>query len=109
VTTPPLPTSPVNTTAPAQPTVPVPRDVTYRGNSASLSVKSKAALTSLIAKLVKGASVTIVGYAYHDARLAQKRADLVASYLRSVISIHVRIKIVTSSAVGHVMILTTKE
>jgi outer membrane protein OmpA-like peptidoglycan-associated protein len=108
VTTP-LPTSPVNTTPPAQPTVPVPRDVTYLGNNASLSIKSKAVLTSLAGKLVRGASVTIVGYAYHDVRLAEKRADLVASYLRTLIAIHVRIRIVTSSTVGHVMILTTKE
>jgi len=96
-------------TAPSPPTsVPIPRDLTYAGNSDVLTSKSKTLLLVLISKLKSGASLTVTGYAHDDAALAKDRATLVADFLRDHLSLHVSIKMVTTSAIGRVMVVTTK-
>jgi outer membrane protein OmpA-like peptidoglycan-associated protein len=89
-------------------TVPVPREVTYSGNASALSAKAKTVLTALAKKLERGASVTVTGYAYHNATLARLRAKVVADYLESKVGIHVTIKIVTTSVVGKVNVITER-
>ena len=65
-------------------------------------------LSALAKKLSAGGSVTIIGYAHDDKSLARKRAEAAASYLLQRVSVHVSIKVVTSSNVGKVMLVTTK-
>ena len=110
--TPPVTTTPTTPTAPA-PTpsisIPTPREVTYDANSRALSATAKNVLSALAKKLVKGGSVTVVGYAHDDATLARKRAEVVASYLAAKVAVHVSIKIVTTSTVNKVMVITTRQ
>jgi outer membrane protein OmpA-like peptidoglycan-associated protein len=83
--------------------------VTYDANSRALSATAKNVLSALAKKLVKGGSVTVVGYAHDDATLARKRAEVVARYLAAKVAVHVSIKIVTTSTVNKVMVITTRQ
>ena len=65
-------------------------------------------LSALAKRLTAGGSITIIGYAHDDKALAHKRASVVANYLSRIVSVHVSIKIVTTSTVSKVMIVTTK-
>jgi outer membrane protein OmpA-like peptidoglycan-associated protein len=88
--------------------IPTPREVTYAGNSTALSLRAKDVLSALVKKLSTGGSITIIGYAYDDKALARERADVVANFLTQHVSVHVSIKIITTSTVAKVMIVTTK-
>ncbi len=65
-------------------------------------------LSALAKRLTAGGSITIVGYAHDNTALARKRALAVANYLTRLVSVHVSIKIVTTSTISKVMIVTTK-
>ncbi|MGH3732944.1 MAG: carboxypeptidase regulatory-like domain-containing protein, partial [Acidimicrobiales bacterium] len=80
------PTPPV-TPSPAQ--VPVPRETTYRTNASALNARDKSVLTALSKVLEPGDSVTIMGFAYHDATLARKRASIVANFLKDLLKVHI--------------------
>jgi outer membrane protein OmpA-like peptidoglycan-associated protein len=88
--------------------IPTPREVTYSGDSTALSPKAKDVLSALVKRLARGGSITIVGYALDDPTLARERADVVAKFLAHLLSVHVTIKIVTTSSVAKVMVVTTK-
>jgi outer membrane protein OmpA-like peptidoglycan-associated protein len=107
---PPVTTSPTPPVSPPTSTasIPTPREVTYTGNSTVLSLKAKDVLSALFKKLSAGGSITIIGYAYDDKALARARADVVANFLTQHVSVHVSIKIVTTSTVAKTMIVTTK-
>jgi hypothetical protein len=103
----PTPTPPVvpPTTAASNPT---PREVTYTGNSTVLSLRAREVLSALAKKLSSGGSITVIGYAYDNKTLARARADVVAKFLEQHVSLHVTIKVITTSTVAKVMIATTK-
>jgi hypothetical protein len=88
--------------------VPVPREVTYSGTGFVLSAKAKVLLSELVRKLVRGASVSVVGYAHDDSALARKRALVVVDFLKSRIAIHVIWRAVTDGEVGRVTVTTLK-
>jgi outer membrane protein OmpA-like peptidoglycan-associated protein len=115
--TPPAPPAAPPVTSPGTPpvvqpvsvvSIPTPREVTYPGDSTTLSPKAKDVLTALVKKLSRGGSVTIIGYAYGNKTLARERAEAVAKYLAQLVSVHVTIKIVTTSTVAKVMVVTSK-
>jgi outer membrane protein OmpA-like peptidoglycan-associated protein len=82
--------------------------VTYFANSVSLSANARTVLGALGKKLEKGARVTVVGYAHHDAALAKKRAMIVAQFLENRVAIHVTLKLSTASFLAKVLVTTTK-
>jgi len=73
-----------------------------------LSLRAKDVLNALVKKLSAGDAITIIGYAHDDKALARRRAVVVANFLLRRISVHVSIKIVTTSTVNKVMVITTK-
>lgn len=96
--------TPVTPTA----SIPTPREVTYAKDSTGLSPRAKDVLSALAKRLSRGGSVTVVGYAYGDKALARMRADRVATFLTQQLSVHVTVKVVTTSTVDKVMVITTK-
>jgi outer membrane protein OmpA-like peptidoglycan-associated protein len=88
--------------------LPVPRDVTYSGTSIALSPEAKALLVELANKLVRGSSVSVVGYARGNATLARERALVVIDFLKSRVAIRVSWRIVTSDEVGRATVTTLK-
>jgi outer membrane protein OmpA-like peptidoglycan-associated protein len=111
VTTTPIPpvTPPITVTPPTlSAPIPTPREVTYLKNSTALSLKARAVLSALVKKLSPGGSVTVIGYAHDDKALARARAGVVANFLVQQVSVHVFLKIVTTSTVDKVMVVTTK-
>jgi hypothetical protein len=62
----------------------------------------------LAKKLSTGGSITVIGYAHGDKSLARRRAGAVANFLVQKVSVHVSLKIVTTSTVDKVTIVTTK-
>lgn len=73
-----------------------------------LSLRTKDVLSALVKKLSTGDSITIIGYAHDDKTLARGRADVVANFLVQHVSVHVSIKINTTSTVNKVMVITTQ-
>jgi len=73
-----------------------------------LSLRAKGVLSALAKRLSAGGSITIIGYAHDDKTLARRRADGVANFFVQRVSVHVSIKIVTTSSVDKVMVITTK-
>jgi outer membrane protein OmpA-like peptidoglycan-associated protein len=104
-TTPTPPPTPLPTPSISMPT---PREITYKANSTTLSASARKALRSLATKLTRGASITIIGYTHKDEALARRRADSVARFLEQQVSVHVLIKIVTTSTVERVTVVTTR-
>jgi hypothetical protein len=107
---PPVITTPILPVAAPTPaaSIPTPREVTYARNSMVLSFRAKDVLSALAKKLSTGGSITIIGYAHDDKALARRRADVVANFLVQRVSVHVSIKIITTSTVDKVMVITTK-
>jgi hypothetical protein len=101
------PPAPPSSTTPSQ--LPIPREVTYAANERSLSAKDKAILKALAAKLATGATISVTGYAFHNSTLARERAIAVANYLKSIDELRVTVKINTTSRVGKVMVVTTRQ
>jgi hypothetical protein len=83
--------------------------MTYGTNDSALSARDRSVIDALVTKLDAGASVTITGFAYHDATLARKRATIVANLLKSAKHVHVTIAINTTSRVGKVLVTTTHQ
>jgi outer membrane protein OmpA-like peptidoglycan-associated protein len=98
---------PTTPSAPVE-SIPTPREVTYTTNSVALSLTAKDVLRALAKKLTAGGSITVVGYAHDNALLARRRAAAVANFLVHLVSVHVSIKVVTTSIVDKVMVITTK-
>jgi hypothetical protein len=61
-----------------------------------------------VARLEKGALITVTGYAYDNRSLARKRAMVVLAYLERRIDVHITVREVLSSKVGKVIVVTTK-
>jgi outer membrane protein OmpA-like peptidoglycan-associated protein len=101
--------SPPVTPPPPVASIPTPREVTYATNATVLSPAAKDVLRALAKKLTAGGSITVVGYAHDDAGLARRRAASVANFLVHLVSVHVSIKVITTSTVDKVMVITTKE
>ncbi len=72
--------------------------VTFAANGDSLSAGAKSALEQFAKRLVPGGSVTVTGYALANRSLATSRANTVARFLSSQVSIHVSLKTVLSGA-----------
>ncbi|MGC1238341.1 MAG: glycosyl hydrolase [Acidimicrobiales bacterium] len=111
VTTTPIPpvTTPPTVTPPAPAaSIPTPREVTYTRDSTVLSLRAREVLSALVKKLSPGSSVTIIGYAHDDKSLARGRADAVENFLVGQVSVHVSIKVITTSTVDKVMVITTR-
>ena len=75
----------------------------------SVSSGARSALRALAKKLVAGAEVTITGYAKGNAVLARSRANAVARYLKSLVSVRVTEKTVTTSSANDVTVRTIKQ
>jgi hypothetical protein len=111
-----MPPSPPVSTAPAPPiappttsvSIPTPREITYTETSTALSPRAKNVLNALVKRLSKGSSLTIIGYALDNKALARERAEVVAAYLVSHLSVRITIKVITTSMVAKVKIVTTK-
>jgi hypothetical protein len=61
-----------------------------------------------VSKLEKGASITVTGYAFDDKKLARERALVVEGYMEKRIDVRVTVKIVLTSKVAKVTVVTTK-
>ena len=107
---PPVTITPIPPVAPPTPaaSIPTQREVTYTRNSMVLSLRAKDVLNALVKKLSNGGSITVIGYAHDDKALARKRAHVVANFIVQQVSVHVSIKIITTSPVDKVMVITTK-
>ncbi len=81
--------------------------VEFKAGSAALTSAAKGALSTLSRELVKGASVTVTGFAKGNAKLARSRASAVANYLQS--KAHATIKTNTSSSANSATVVTTKQ
>jgi hypothetical protein len=103
---PPAPPAPPATPPPAQ--LPLPRETTYGTNGSALSARDKNVLGALVKVLEPGDSITITGFAYHDAKLARKRASVVANFLRGLLKLEMKISTNTTSKVGKVLVTTTR-
>jgi hypothetical protein len=66
-------------------------------------------LTALIKRLKRGASLTVIGYAHDNVALAKKGATVVADFFESRAGGRVTVKVVLTSLVGKVMVITTKQ
>ncbi|MHB8378825.1 MAG: carboxypeptidase regulatory-like domain-containing protein [Acidimicrobiales bacterium] len=111
--TPPSPPVTVTPTPPLAPptlaaSLPTPREVTYTRNSMVLSGRAKDVLQALVKKLSTGGFITVIGYAHDNKALARRRADVVANFLLQRVSVHVSIKIITTSTVDKVMVITRR-
>jgi hypothetical protein len=102
------PTPPVTPSPSPSISIPAPREVAYKPYATALSAAAKNTLSALARRLVRGGSVTIIGYAHNDSALARKRAEIAAVYLVGKVSVHVTIKIVTTDAVNKVVVDTSK-
>ena len=89
--------------------VPIPREVTYGLFGSSLSARDRQILRVLARKLTPNGSITVVGYARDDVTLAKDRASAVAKFLEGLVALHVTIRTDTASAVGKVIVTTTRQ
>ena len=99
----------ITLTAKALPAKPATVTVPFVAESSALSAGAKRSLLALSTKLVAGGSVTIVGFARNNAKLAKSRASAVARYLRGRVNIHESLKTVTKTGVNRVTVTTTKQ
>ncbi len=83
--------------------------ISFGARSASLNARARLALLNLSRSLISGASVTAIGYAKGDARLAMMRAEAVMRYLKSRASIEVALKTSTGSSKHQVTVATTSQ
>ena len=99
-------TAPIAMVEPARPKI---LTVHFNANSSTLTPASRSALSTLSKELVKGASITVTGFAKGNAKLAKSRATSVASYLSGKDKTHATIRTVTGSAANAVTVATTKQ
>jgi hypothetical protein len=93
----------------AKPTVakPAPIDVSFGFYASSLTNATKDALINLSRKIVRGASVTITGYALKELPLAKARAKAVEVFLLKQKKVHVTLKFVTTQSIRKVKVVVT--
>ena len=75
----------------------------------TLTPAMRAAIAVLAHKLVRGASVIVQAFAFHNLKLAQLRAVAVRRFLLSRVAVHVALRFVTSSPASIVRLVTTKQ
>ena len=88
---------------------PAPVTVRFANTGSSLNGTAKQALTTLTRKLVAGATVTIVGYARGNVRLAKTRAEAVSGFLSIKLMLHVTLRTVTSMRASKATVTTIKQ
>jgi outer membrane protein OmpA-like peptidoglycan-associated protein len=81
--------------------------VEFKVGSAALTSAARSELATLAKELVKGATITVTGYAKGNAALARSRATAVANLLKS--KAHATIKTVTTSSANSTTVVTTKQ
>jgi outer membrane protein OmpA-like peptidoglycan-associated protein len=91
----------------ASPARPRTLTVEFKAGSAALTPAAKSELTKLSKELVRGASITVTGYAKGNAKLAKGRASAVADYLKA--KAHATVKSVTTSGANTATVVTTKQ
>jgi hypothetical protein len=100
----------ISTTTSVSMAVPArPRTLTveFKVGSAALTPAARSELSALAKELVKGATITVTGYAKGNAALARSRATAVANLLKS--KAHATIKTVTTSSANSTTVVTTKQ
>ena len=90
----------------ALPPRPATLTISFGATSASLNAHARSALFNLSRSLISGASVSAIGYAKGDARLARMRAEAVLHYLQRRTSIHVTLRTLTTSSKHQVTVAT---
>ena len=93
----------------ALPPRPATLTISFGATSASLNAHARSALFNLLRSLISGASVSAIGYAKGDARLARMRAEAVLHYLQRRTSIHVTLRTLTTSSKHQVTVATTAQ
>jgi outer membrane protein OmpA-like peptidoglycan-associated protein len=78
--------------------------VVFGRSTSSLDPTATAILVALASSLHQGDSVTVSGYAEKDFPLAKSRAITVRSYLEHLVSVRVRLAVVTSASTNVVII-----
>jgi outer membrane protein OmpA-like peptidoglycan-associated protein len=81
----------------------------FTPGKSTLSSSARAALRALAKKLLRGASVTVTGYAPDHSTLARRRAIAVADYLKSLVKVNVVVKTVTKGSSNEATVVTTKQ
>ena len=64
---------------------------------------------ALAKKIVRGASVTVTGYAPGHSTLAKRRATTVADYLKTLVKVTVIVKAVSRGSLNAATVITTKQ
>jgi outer membrane protein OmpA-like peptidoglycan-associated protein len=82
--------------------------VSFPGSTSTLSASGRQALAALAKKLLKGASVTITGYADGNRQLANARAGAVRQFLATRATVHVTL-VATRAGTNKVVITTSKQ
>lgn len=100
------PPTAISMTLPPRPAI---LTISFGATSASLNAHARSALSNLSRSLISGASVTAIGYAKGDARLARMRADAVMHYLQRRTSIHFTLRALTTSSKHQVTVATTSQ
>jgi hypothetical protein len=109
--TPPATTTTTTQPPPAPTTTPKPAIVKigYARMSAVLTATKRTVLSDMEMKLVNGSRVSVTGYAKGDAKLARRRADIVATYLKAHAGVSVTVSLrVGSLHVREVLVRTTE-
>ena len=90
---------------------PIPPALTLRFGitNANLTPAMRAALAVLAHKLVRGASVVIMGFGFHNVALARARALGVRKFLLSRVSVRVALRFVTSARAPFARVITTRQ
>ena len=77
--------------------------------TSALTPAMRAAIAVLAHKLVRGASVIIQSFAFHNSVLARERALAIRSFLVGRTPVHVSLRLVTTSHASIVRVITTKQ
>jgi len=93
----------------ALPAVPARVTTRFASGKSTLSAGAKASLRALAKKLIRGATVTVTGYATGNATLAKIRAVAVTNYLKTLVSLKAVMKVVTKSSPNEVTVATNKQ
>ena len=83
--------------------------LTFVQTAGVLTPAMRASIAVLAHKLVRGASVVVQTFAFHNLRLAQMRAVAVRKFLLSRVVVHVALRFVTSSQANVARLITTKQ
>jgi hypothetical protein len=98
----------VTAATPPPPKIPGAVAVGFKIKASVLGDSEQKALSRLVSKLTRGASITVTGFAKGDVSLAKLRAQRVAAFIIARVNVHVTIKTNISTAVNKVTVVTTK-